>query len=268
MLPSWLPDLRAWSFVLFAGLFMSAACRAEDDQYRPSDSTLVKHDGLSAGLAVSDADPGYVGDHDQLTAYPWFTYRNGHFFVYGLAPGYEVANGQNYILSVMAVPQIQRRSSSHSPQLSGLQYRPWSIDGGANLAIWGTAGGMYLGVFHDVLDRNNGASVRAAYFLPIRVGKGEISPSIGVSWEDAKLASYYYGVNAAEARPGRPAYSPGSVVNPTAELKYERQIGKRWHFSAKASYVHFGGAISRSPIVDESSAMSYEIALLYSFGAA
>jgi hypothetical protein len=36
----------------------------------------VKHDGLSAGLAVSDADPGYVGDHDQLTAYPWFTHRN------------------------------------------------------------------------------------------------------------------------------------------------------------------------------------------------
>jgi outer membrane protein len=257
---------RALTVALLAGLLASQACLADDDKDPPTYSTPVKDEGVSVGSAVSDADPGYAGDHHQLTVYPWFTYRNGHFFVYGLGTGYEVSTGQRYILSVMAVPQIQRRSSSDSPQLSGLKYRPWSIDGGANLAVWSNFGGMALGVFHDVLDRNNGMTVRFGYFLPIPVGGGEISPSIGVTWENSNLTNYYYGVDPSEARPGRPAYSPASAANPTAQLKYEHPFGDHWRFSAELSYMRFGSAIRSSPIVDEGSTRSIQVTLLYSFG--
>lgn len=257
---------RMLPIVLLSGLFIGQGCRAADDNDRPAYSNPVADQGISVGPAVSVADTGYTGDHQQITAYPWVTYRNGRFFIYGLGTGYEVVTGRRYILSVMAVPQIQRRSSSDSAQLSGLQYRPWSIDAGANLAVWSMAGGMAIGAFHDLLHRNNGTMARFAYFLPIPVGAGEISPSIGVTWENSSLVNYYYGVNAAEARPGRPAYSPGSAANPTAELKYECPIGDRWRLSAEISYMRFGKAIRLSPIVDESSTKSFQISLLYSFG--
>jgi outer membrane protein len=260
------PKFCASTAVVLAGLVTSQACRAEDDKNPPTYSTPVKDEGVSVGPAISDADPGYVGDHHQLTVYPWFTYRNEHFFVYGLGTGYELATGQRYILSVMAVPQIQRRSSSGSPQLSGLKYRPWSIDGGVNLAMWSNFGGMALGVFHDILGRNNGMTVRFGYFLPIPVGSGEISPSIGATWENSNLTNYYYGIDPSEARPGRPAYSPASAANPTAQLKYERPFGDQWRFSAELSYMRFGRAIRLSPIVDESSTRSIQVTLLYSFG--
>lgn len=259
--------IMSLALLFVAMLTASPACRAEGDPDKPIYSTPVKDEGISVGPAISIADTGYVGDHHQLTVYPWFTYRNGHFFIYGLGTGYEVATGPRYILSVMAVPQIQRRSSSDSQQLSGLQYRQWSIDGGVNLAMWSNFGGMALGVFHDVLDRNNGATVRFGYFLPIPIpGGGEISPSIGATWENANLTNYYYGVNAAEARPDRHAYSPASATNPTFQLKYERPIGSRWRFTAEFTYLRFGRAIRLSPIIDESSTRSYQLSLLYTFG--
>lgn len=261
-----MPIVKTMSAVMLAGLVIGHECQAADDKDQPSYTNPVVNQGVSVGPAISIADTGYAGDHHQITAYPWVTYRNGHFFIYGLGTGYEVVTGNRYILSVMAVPQIQRRSSTDSPQLSGLKYRPWSIDGGVNLAVWSNAGGLAFGAFHDILNRNNGATARFGYFLPIPVGGGEISPSIGVTWENSNLVNYYYGVDPAEARQGRPAYSPGSSANPTAQLKYEGPIGDRWRLSAEVSYMRFGKAIRLSPIVDESGTKSFQITFLYSFG--
>jgi outer membrane scaffolding protein for murein synthesis (MipA/OmpV family) len=103
------------------------------------------------------------------------------------------------------------------------------------------------------------------YAYPIRLGTGRLTPGIGATWESGNLVDYYYGVTPAEALPTRPAYSPGSVVNPSARLDYTRPLSAKWTLGAGVAYTHFGAAIRHSPLVNESGSRSFTITLIRSF---
>jgi len=257
-----LPAMRACSLLMFLAVLISAPGRARADSNN-SASLAKPNAAMSVGATATDSDSGYIGDHSEFIAYPWLAYQKGRFFLYGLSAGYGIATGDHYAFSVLTVPEIWRRSSS---QLGGMHDLQFSMDGGANLAVWGPVGSVSFGIFHDLLGRSAGGKVRFAYSAKIPLGGGLISPSIGFVREDSNFANYYYGVNAAEARPGRPAYRPGPAMNPTAQLKYEIPFADRWRLSVALDYMRFGRAIRLSPLVDESRTRSLSISLLYAFG--
>jgi MipA family protein len=228
----------------------------------------VPREGLSLGTVLSEVDPGYVGFHRQATLVPLITYRSGPFFFSGAEAGVIAAQGSAYTLSFDLVPELNRVSASDSPELAGIKTREWTVDGSMNLTMqqpWG--GKVSFAVLHDILDRNNGTELRANYAYPVRLGAGWLIPGIGVTWQSATLTNYYYGVSPAESLPNRPAYSPGSALNPNARLGYFVPVSNKWLVGAQVGYTKFATAITDSPIVDRSGSVSGLIMFMYSFSA-
>jgi outer membrane protein len=219
---------------------------------------------FGAGLAVSD--PGYVGGKKQVTPFPLVFYHNGRFFFAGVIAGYMLSNGEHYRFSLTALPVFNRLSADDAPELAGIQDRRWSIAGGVNLDLFGDWGRFNAGVFHDLLGRNDGAGVNLAYQRPFRTGGVTFTPGVGVLWGSAALNDYYYGVSPAEARPGRPAYSPGSAASPYVSLGFSTPLSEHWQFRSDLRYLHFASAIHDSPIVGRSGATTLFIGFVYNPG--
>ena len=216
---------------------------------------------VGGGLAVSD--PGYVGYSRQFTPIPLLFYHYGRFFLAGISAGYLISNGSHYRFSVMVRPEFNRLKASDSPELTGIQTRQWSLDGGANLDFLGNWGRFNIGLFHDILDRNNGTQLTTDYRYTYRLGNWGMTPSLGLRWENANLINYYYGVSAAEAIPGRPVYSPGSAINPYGQIGLATHLTAHVQLFTNLQYVRFGSAIRESPIVVRSGATTFFLGLTY-----
>ena len=242
----------------------SAWAADEDPQEQLAKAAATDQGGgwiLGAGVAVTN--PGYVGYSRQITPLPLIFYHYGRFFFAGFSGGYLLSNGEHYRLALVVQPTLNRLNSSDSPELAGIQSRQWSLAGGANLETFGDWGHLNMGLFHDLLGRNDGASANLGYRFPIQMGGWTLTPGIGLRWQDAKLNDYYYGVSPVEARPGRPAYSPGSSTSPYVSLGLGTRISEHWQFRGDLSYTRFGSAIHDSPIVDRSGSPTLFIGFVY-----
>jgi outer membrane protein len=253
--------------LLLCGLLLSgpSAFAADEDPQEQLAKAAATDAGsgwiFGAGVAVTD--PGYVGYSRQITPLPLVFYHYGRFFFAGFSGGYLLDNGEHYRLALVLQPTLNRLKSSDSPQLAGIQSRQWSLAGGANLETFGDWGHLSFGLSHDLLDRNDGTSASAGYRYPIQTGEWTLTPGIGVRWQDSNLNDYYYGVSPAEARPGRPAYSPGSSASPYVSFGLSTRISEHWQFRGDLSYQRFGGAIHDSPIVDRSGSPTIFIGFIY-----
>lgn len=248
-----------------AGSTAAPASRADEE---PQDQLLraaAEQPGsgwiFGGGLAVTD--PGYVGYSREYTPFPLVFYHYGRFFVAGVTAGYLLSNGDHYRFSLIATPEFNRLKASDSPQLTGIQSRQWSIDGGMGLELFGAWGRYNVGVVHDLLDRNNGTSINTGYHYPIHMGSWTLTPGLGLKWENGNLTNYYYGVSPAEAIPGRPAYSPGSATNPFVEIGLSTSLSEHWQLHSNLQYMRFGSAIHASPIVDRSGSTTIFVGLVY-----
>jgi MipA family protein len=219
---------------------------------------------FGGGLVV--ADQGYVGYNRQITPIPLIFYHNGRFFFAGFSAGYMVAHDSHYRFSVLIKPRINRLSASDSPLLADIQTRRWSLDGGANLDLFGDWGHLVTGISHDLLHRNDGTEIDIGYRYSIGLGNWRLTPSLGVRRESAALTNYYYGVSPAEAIPGRQAYSPGAATNPYIGIGLSTRINEHWRFNGNLQYTHFADAIRNSPIIDRSGSPLLFIGFVYNTG--
>jgi hypothetical protein len=122
--------------------------------------------------------------------------------------------------------------ASDSPFLAGMEERKDGIWlGGA--AIWRND---IANVSAELLGDGSGNSKGSKFKLTVdhrfQAGNFDITPRLSVTRLDQKYVSYYYGVNAAEVRAGRPFYQGGSAVNMEAGLRVGYAHGaaaKRFH---------------------------------------
>jgi MipA family protein len=221
----------------------------------------VPNEGLSIGGGISAVDPAYVGYHRRIDPFPLVSYRYGRFFLAGTSAGVVASESDVYNLSVVLVPQLMRLKTNASPELEGLTPRQWTIDGGVRLEVNQPWGIPSVSALHDVLDRSNGTEIKLDYSYPIPLGAGHLSPGVGLTWESAAQTNYYYGVTLAEALPDRPAYAPGSALDPSARLRYSLPFADGWTFGAEVSYTHFDRSIRDSPLIDQPGSRAITITL-------
>lgn len=219
--------------------------------------------GWIAGGGLAVTDPGYLGYSRQYTPVPLLFYHYGRFFIAGVSAGYLLSNGDHYRFSLTVRPEFNRLMASDSPALVGIQSRQWSLDGGANIDFLGSWGRFNVGVFHDILARNNGTQINAGYRYTFQLGDWGLTPGVGLRWENANLVNYYYGVSPAEALPGRPPYSPSSAFNPYVAIGLSERLNEHLRLFTNLQYMRFGGAIHNSPIVSRSDTTTFFIGLTY-----
>lgn len=124
---------------------------------------------VGGGLAV--ADRGYIGYSREITPFPLIFYHNGRFFFAGASVGYMASYGKHYRLSFDIKPRINRLRASDSPQLTGIQTRKWSLDGGIKLDTFGRWGRFSTELSHDLLNRNTGTEFGLGYRYSIALGQ-------------------------------------------------------------------------------------------------
>jgi outer membrane protein len=118
----------------------------------------------------------------------------------------------------------------------------------------------------DALDRNEGTEVVFEVGRPVPAGDWRLVPAVAAVWQGEDLVDYYYGVRTDEARPGRPAYSPGSGTSGRAKLSVSRPIGKSpWSILGNVTFERPAEEIRDSPIVDASVTTGGYAGFLYSF---
>lgn len=246
----------------------AAAAQLDKDELTPEQRARIKAalqgSGWSVGAGVTRADPGYVGFTRQTTFVPQFFYHYGRFFVSGLDVGYIFGFSRHYRFSMDISPDFRRVEADDSPELAGIETRERSLDGSASLKLLGDWGSWNLSVSHDLLHRSDGTTVDTGYDHGFKLGAWNITPGIGVEWENADDVGYYYGVSQAEAIPGRPVYTPGSALNPYVSLGFSTELSEHWSFNANLGYTRFGGAIHDSPLIDRSGSPSIYIGFTYS----
>lgn len=251
--------------VLLCCAFAGTVHAADEDPQEQLTKAAADDPGSSwiFGGGVAVRDPGYVGYTRQLTPFPLIFYHYGRFFFAGINAGYLLSNGPHYRFSLTVQPIFDRLRASDSPQLAGMETRQWSLTGGGNLELFGEWGRLNVGLFHDLLGRNDGTGGHLGYQYTFHAGGWGFTPGVGLRWQDASLVDYYYGVRPQEARPGRPAYSPGSALNPYVSFGVSTSLTEHWQFRGDIQYMRFGSAIRNSPIVGRSGSPSLFIGFIY-----
>lgn len=96
-----------------------------------------------------------------------------------------------------------------------------------------------------------GQHVKLSWGVPLWLGERlDVIADVGLDWLSREKVQYDYGVRDHEARPGRPAWHPGSASIPRAGLVAEYGLRDHWTLFGALDVSRRPGALRRSPLTD------------------
>lgn len=217
----------------------------------------------------------YAGGGTRYDLLPVYLYEGDRLFLHANRAGIKLINEGDRIKTGIGQRLdlfVEQRLEGHPigdnlpPSLAGMAPRDSGIDLGLSYRYsqrWGT---LQAELVRDVGNTSRGSEARLGYSYDWRSGGLLLRPTISVSFRDAKLNNYYYGVTAGEAIAGRPAYAPGSGVNSQIGLYASYDISQRWRLLGGVSATYLDKTIKNSPIVQKRVLPAVYIGAAYDFG--
>lgn len=219
----------------------------------------------SLGVAVISSPEPYVDADSDILVVPAISFEYKKFYFRGIYAGYAFWESGGFQADAVLRPRFEGYEEEDSPFLAGMEDRRLSADLGLSLSWEGERIGVRVTPVADILDRSGGQEVVFELFSPIRFGPVRVEPRIGAAWQSAGLTNYYFGVRPEEARPGRPAYEPGSAVNLTGGVFVFSPVARRVLFQGFVRVDKLDDAIEESPIVGDGQAVVGFVGLSYAF---
>ncbi|NQW92918.1 MAG: MipA/OmpV family protein, partial [Polaromonas sp.] len=225
--------------------------------------------GLGAALRVSTSP--YLGGGTRYDLVPLNLYEDERLFLHANRAGIKLFNegdrGLGQRLDVFIEQRFEGFLAKNLPaSLIGMTSR----DSGADLGLayrvrqsWGTVRAEFV---RDVGSASRGYEARLGYGYEWRSGPWSLRPDVSVSWRDAKLNNYYYGVQANEATASRAAYQPGWGTQAQLGLYGSYDASERWRLLAGVSATLLGASVKNSPIVQNRVIPAVYIGAAYDFG--
>ena len=237
---------------------------AEIPFFSATPGTAALGGGLRAGQS-----PYFASDNEddsQLDLIPLYLYAGRYLFARGTAGGIHVLRNDTFEFNLYTRYRFQRLDPDSNIFYEGLEKRKQSLDAGIELGLTQHWGELKLSWVTDTLDRHNGEEVRFSYRYRFDAGPWSFSPFVSWTWQDANLGDYYFGVSAAEARPNRPAYSPGESQWVSFGLNTAWQLSNRVIFFGNVAFGGAGSEITNSPLVEEAGFSQVFVGGSYMFG--
>lgn len=213
--------------------------------------------GLGVAAVVSDSP--YAGEGTRVTPFPLVSFQGERFSFRGLTAGYELIGGDAFELSAIAkfrfdgfdIDDLGRKELA----ANGLDYRLLEDrDDGLDLglaATWsGAAGEIEAEILADAIDASGGQEVSLQYGYPLQLGKGRLTPNVGVTWLSKDMANYYYGTLDEEVARGVVDYKPGAATIAHVGASYMRPIGEKWSVLAFVKYSVLPDELTDSPLIE------------------
>lgn len=244
-----------------AGLGLQAAALAHgDDAGGPAEGSQW---GL--GLIVMSESKPYRDFDNKTEVLPFFTFENRWVRVFG--PGVELKLGRAGPVSfgLTASYGMDGYKASDSLFLEGMAKRRGSAWIGAKASLRGDWGQLSTEWSGDASGNSKGQRFKLGVERRFTFGEIGVTPRLAATWLDARVVSYYYGVEADEVRAGRGAYDAGSTVNTEVGLRLDYRPAPQHTVFADLGSTALGREIRNSPLVERSSVPEVRVGYLYRF---
>lgn len=225
---------------------------------------------LELGAAVKTEQKPYVGMGRDNRAFPLVRFDSRYVELAGPGIGLKLppyGDRSAFVprLKLLAEYDLgQGYEAGDAWSLAGMAERESGFWGGL-AADWETdLGNIGLKLLADVSGHSKGRKLSLGFERMFHPRDSlMLVPRLGVNWLDKKTVDYYYGVRAAEARPGRPAYQGRSGTEFEVGLRVVYDLGGPHGLFFDAGLQRLPGAVQDSPIVDRST--RHEVMLGYTY---
>ncbi len=200
---------------------------------------------------------------------PLYLYEGERFFLNADRAGYKLVDDGGRRLDLFLSRRLEGFPLDDVPDVAaGMRPRNAGADAGLRYRHrfpWGTLRATAL---RDVSNTSGGAELRLGYSYTWSSGRWSLRPDLGVSFRDADLNDYYYGVAPQEAIAGRPAYAPGSGTDYTAALYGTWRFLRNWRLIGGIAITVRDSVVRKSPIVRDGVQTAIFAGAIYDFGTA
>lgn len=213
----------------------------------------------SVGLGAMIKDSPYAGEGTDVQPIPLVSYEGERFYFRGITAGWRFIDTESFELSALGkfrfdgfkVDDLGRVELARN----GIDYRlledrDMGFDLGMGMTWKGRGGELEFELLADATGTSEGQEVSLQYGYPIEIGRGQLTPNIGVTWQSKDMANYYYGTLDEEVARGVVDYKPGSVTVPHVGVQYFRPIGEKWSVMGFARYSSLPDELSDSPFLE------------------
>lgn len=206
----------------------------------------------------------YSGEVSQII--PAVTYNGERFQVFGTGLKVGILGKGKLRLAATASYRIGVYNEEDSPYLEDMGDRKSTLMAGIGLQYELPKGfDLALRLEADILDRIGGAAAQLRLYKSFQIGIVRFVPSLSANWQSSDLATYDFGVTAAQARPDRPEYELGNLLSYEAGLGSFVEITRDWRIVFNVAIEFFDDEVSASPIVVEDSVVKGFFAINYVF---
>ena len=224
---------------------------------------------LGGGIRLGQS-PYFATDNEdqrQFDLIPLYLYEGKYLFFRGTAAGVHFVKNDNWEVNLYGRYRFQKLDPDRHEYYEGLAERKQTIDAGFQVASTRPWGMLKLSWIADTLDRHNGQEVELSYRYVFEAGPWSISPFISLSWQDADLTNYYFGVSPAEERlPDRPAYLPGESQWLNFGVNTSWQATDRITLFGNFGFGGSDSEVINSPLIEEAGFSAVFVGGTYTFG--
>ena len=241
--------------VLLSGVSSVAFAQADDGDGPPEGGPPR----WSVGLGAMIKNGQYAGEGSDVMPIPLVSYNGERFYFQGITAGWKFIDNDAFELAAIGkfrfdgfdVKDLGRVELARN----GIDYRlledrDKGFDVGMAAKWKGRGGELEVELLADATGTSEGQELSLQYGYPLQIGKGQLTPNIGVTWQSDDLANYYYGTLPEEVARGVVNYKPDSVTVPYVGVSYFRPIGEKWSIMSFATYSRLPDELSGSPLLE------------------
>jgi outer membrane scaffolding protein for murein synthesis (MipA/OmpV family) len=221
------------------------------------------------GVGVSTTESIYAGAGDSQTIYPYLTrlrpsaFDDGVVFSRDAAYGVRWVSGDgNWEAGALAKLQTLGFEAADSELFTGLVDRAWTVEVGPTL---GWRGPVHVDwtAFVDLLRNHRGSNHAVRLSVPRQFPRGYVIPEVAFHRYSRQFVDYYYGVPAAAALPGRPAYEGQPANGFSLGIGWGVRVTPQWLLTGAVDLERFDSRISSSPLVDDDDEARFTLQVSY-----
>ena len=260
---------------MLAVLAGGAASAANAQQTVTGDSGVPDSPGKGTewglGIGVITKQDAYKGIKRDTMAVPLLRFENEYVEFFGLSlevklPSLQLGEGSRIKFGLVGEADLSGYEAKDSPFLAGMAERKGGLWAGAK-AEWENE---FVDVSAEWTADTSGNSKGRKFSLGLkkewRLGQhAMVTPYVTAHRLDKKYVDYYYGVRAAEATAGRPAYSGKDGVNVDIGLRTVYQFDDHHSMLLDVGVTRLAKQIKASPLVDRSSTSKVILGYVYNF---
>ena len=214
---------------------------------------LPEPGGAALGAAVRVQESPYRDGGMRNDFLPLYLYESEHVYLHAYRLGLKFDLGGGQRADMFITHRFEGFPVDNVPAtLAGMTFRQAEADAGVSYELHSERlGHVFADLYHDVSGLSGGSELQIGISNDWRRGGLQLAPVFSVSYRDARLNNYYYGVLPEEATADRPAYDPGSGVNWTVGVNARYDLTERWRLVGGVSVTEWSTGVRHSPIVDD-----------------